>query len=165
MTFSPLPLLLVVLIAAGGAWFSFDQVLQQRDSARSERDVAQYEVAGLREAARLAGERLAQAAAIDLKHTQELSNALKTNQDLQLAVDRRNQWLRVNATCSATGERADTGAGGVADAGSPELTADARQAYFTLRDQLAVSRQMILGLQDYVRTFCITQPTTGETTP
>ncbi len=156
MTFSPFPLLLVVLIASGGAWFSFDQVLQQRDSARSERDVAQYEVAGLREA---------QAAAMDLKHTQELSNALKTNQDLQLAVDRRNQWLRVNATCSATGERADAGAGGVADAGSPELTADARQAYFTLRDQLAVSRQMILGLQDYVRTFCTTQPTTGEARP
>lgn len=164
MTFSPLPLFLVVLIVAGGTWLTFDQVLQQRDSARSERDVARYEVAGLREAVRLAGERLVQAAAIDNKHTQELSNALKNNQDLQLAVARLDQRLHVQATCPATGMRADTGAGGVDDADSPELTADARQAYFTLRDQLAVGRQMILGLQDHLRTFCTTQ-TIGDATP
>lgn len=154
--------LLGALLVAGGTWFMFDRVLQQRDSARSERDAAQSEVAGLREAARIYGERLATAATNDAKHTQELSNALKANQELRDSVDRGDQRLQLNATCTIAG-RADPGAGGVADAGSPELTADARQAYYTLRDQLAVSRQMILGLQDHVRSFCTTQPATTGT--
>jgi prophage endopeptidase len=39
----------------------------------------------------------------------------------------------------------------VADAGSAELAADARPDYFTLVDQLALTRQMVLGLQDHIR--------------
>ncbi|MDR2308863.1 MAG: lysis protein [Paucimonas sp.] len=161
MTFSPLRQFLVVLLVAGAAWLAFNLLLQQRDNARSERDLAQDEAKGLREAARLTAERLAQAAALDLKHTQELSNAHQRNQDLQRAVDRGDQRLLVNATCPAVPAH-PTGAG-VADATTAELTADARSAYFTLRDQLALSRQMILGLQDHVRTFCTPQPTTGAT--
>lgn len=40
------------------AWFAFDLLEGQRDTARSERDSALFEVEGLREAARIAGERL-----------------------------------------------------------------------------------------------------------
>lgn len=163
MTLSPFRLLLVLLLAAGGAWLAFDLVLQQRDSARSERDLAQDEAKGLREAARLTGERLYQAAALDSKHTQELSNALKNNHDLQRAIDLRNQRLLVKASCPAAAVRPDSAGAGVADAGPAELAADARPDYFTLRDQLALSRQMILGLQERERSFCTTQPTTGAT--
>ncbi|NBK40045.1 lysis protein [Pseudomonas soli] len=163
MTFSPFRLLLVVLLAAGGAWLAFDLVLQQRDSARSERDLAHDEAKGLREAARLTGERLAQAAALDSKHTQELNDALKNNQDLHRAVDLRDQRLLVKASCPTAAVRPDSAGAGVADAGTAELAADARSDYFTLRDQLALSRQMILGLQGHIRTFCTTQPTTGAT--
>nr|WP_284146367.1 lysis system i-spanin subunit Rz [Pseudomonas mosselii] len=141
----------------------FDRVLEQRNSARSERDLAQSEAAGLREAARLTGERLAQAAALDSKHTQELSNALKNNHDLQRAVDQHDQRLLVNAACPSAAVRPDSAGAGLADAGPAELAADARPDYFTLRDQLALSRQMILGLQDHIRTFCTTQPPTGAT--
>ncbi|WP_422402812.1 lysis system i-spanin subunit Rz [Pseudomonas sp. GZD-209] len=154
---------LAALLLVGATCLLFDRVLLQRDSARSERDSAQYEAAGLREAARITGERLTQAAAQDSKHTQELSNALKNNQDLQRAVDLRDQRLLVKASCPAAAVRPDSAGAGVADAGPAELAADARPDYFTLRDQLALSRQMILGLQDHVRTFCTTHPTTGAT--
>lgn len=150
-----IPLLALVLVV-GAAWFAFDLVLQQRDNARSERDLAQDEAKGLREAARITGERLAIAAALDNKHTQELSHAQQRNEDLQRAVDRGDQRLLVNATCPAV--PAHPGGAGVADAATAELTADARSAYFTLRDQLALSRQMILGLQERERTLCVPTP-------
>lgn len=154
---------LCALLLAGATWLLFDRVLEQRDSARSERDLAQEEAAGLREAARLTGERLAQAAALDSKHTQELNDALKNNRDLQRAVDLRDQRLLVKASCPSAAVRTDSTGAGVADAGTAELAADARPDYFTLRDQLALSRQMILGLQERERSFCTTQPTTGAT--
>ncbi|WP_409302015.1 lysis system i-spanin subunit Rz [Pseudomonas sp. KCJK8993] len=156
MTFSPLRLLMVVVLAASSALFAFNLVLQQRDNARSERDLAQYETQGLREAARITGERLAKATALDTQHTQELNHAWQRNQDLQRAVDGGDQRLHVNATCPAMPDR--SGGAGVADAVAAELAADARPAYFALRDQLALSRQMILGLQDHIRTFCTHQP-------
>ncbi|WP_060494813.1 lysis system i-spanin subunit Rz [Pseudomonas sp. GTC 16482] len=162
MTLSPIRLLLVVLLAGLSGWLVFDQVLQQRNTARSERDAAQNEAAGLREAARINGERLATAAANDTKNTQELSDALKNNQDLRRAVDDRDQRLRIKASCPAAGHvPTDPSAGGLADGGTAELSADARPDYFTLLDQLALSKQMILGLQAHVRSFCTTQPTTG----
>lgn len=162
MTFSPIRVLLVVLIVGLATWFAFDQVLDQRNAARSERDSAQGEVTGLREAARINGERLAMSAANDIKHTQELSDALKRNQDLRDSIRGGGQRLFVQATFAASTSdvRAGTGAASVAHAGSAELSPDARPDYFTLLDQLALSEQMILGLQDHISSFCPTQPTT-----
>lgn len=159
---------LAALLFAGSTWLLFDRVLQQRDSARSERDTAQEEASGLREAARITGERLATAAANDAKHTEELSNALKTNQDLRTSVGTGDQRLFIKASCPAASVHAapaDPTGASVADAGAPELAANARPDYFTLRDQLALSKQMILGLQDHIRSFCTTQPTTTGTAP
>ncbi|UVM59774.1 lysis protein [Pseudomonas sp. B21-010] len=136
------------------AWFAFDLLEGQRDTARSERDSALFEVEGLREAARLAGERLAERDAIDLQRTQELNNERAQNDGLRRAVDDGLSRLRIKATCSAP-KPGDAGASGVADGGSAELSADARSDYFTLRDQLALSKQMILGLQDHVRRVCL----------
>ncbi|WP_308907880.1 lysis system i-spanin subunit Rz [Pseudomonas canadensis] len=136
------------------AFVVFDILQGQRDTARRERDSALFEAAGLREAARISGEMLADRDAIDLKRTLELANERASNLELRRAVDDRRQRLRVNATCSAAGtEKAS--AGGVADAATAELAANARPDYFTLRDQLALSKQMILGLQDYVHQVCL----------
>lgn len=135
------------------AWFGFDLLEGQRDTARRERDSAVAEVNGLREAARISGERLAERDAIDLERTTELNHALSENQGLRRAVDDRRQRLRINATCSAA-VPATTGAGSLADAGTAELATDARPDYFTLRDQLALSNQMILGLQQHVLKVC-----------
>lgn len=166
MTVSPIRVLLGLLVAGLVTWFAFDQVLDQRNAARSERDNAQVEVTGLREAARIASERLAKAAANDIKHTQELSDALKRNQDLRDSVRGGGQRLFVDATCAAptADVRAGTGATSLAYAGPAELSADARPDYFTLLDQLALSERMILGLQDHISSFCPTQPTTTGAT-
>jgi prophage endopeptidase len=143
-----------ILVLCLVAWFGFDLLLGQRDTARSERDAALFEVNGLREAARISGEMLADRDAIDLQRTLELNHERAENDALRLDVAVGRKRLHLNATCSTAGNPT-TGAGGLADGGPAELTADARQDYFTLRDQLALSRQMILGLQDHVRRVCL----------
>ena len=159
MSLSPLRLAPFVLLVGLMAWVAFDWVLEQRDDARRERDSAQWEVAGLREAARVTGEMLAERDAIDQRNTMELTHALTENERLRRTVDTGGQRLRVNATCPAS-ESLPTAAGTtrVADAGGAELAADARPDYFTLRDQLALSRQMILGLQQYALGVCRRSP-------
>lgn len=145
MTLTPFRLLVDVL-----TFVIIGLLLWMLDDARSERDLALLERDAVIRVANDNAERLARASANDTKHTQELSDALKANQDLRRSVDDRDQRLRVNAVCPAA-VPASASAGGVADAGPAELAADARSDYFTLRDQLALSRQMILGLQDQVR--------------
>lgn len=145
MTALPTNLLSLLLFLA--AWFLFNHLIDERNRAL-------FEVSGLREAARISGEMLADRDENDLTRTKALNHALSEINDLRRAVDDGRQRLRVEATCSPP-KPDQTGAGGVVDAGTAELTADARSDYFTLRDQLALSREMILGLQDHVRRICL----------
>ena len=149
-----------ILVVCLVAWFGFDLLEGQRDTARNERDAALFEASGLREAARISGEMLAERDAIDLQRTQELNHERAENDALRLDVAAGRKRLRVTATCS---DSMSTGAdaSGVADAAAAELTADARPDYFTLVDQLALSKKMILGLQDHALRVCPrqTQPT------
>lgn len=109
-------------------------------------------------AARLEAERhqLAQSVAardaVDQKNTQELQYAHAENDRLRADVAAGHRRLLVKASCPAVS--ADSGSAGLADAGSAELAADARPDYLAIRDELALSRQMILGLQQYVREVC-----------
>nr|EKU4502111.1 lysis protein [Enterobacter hormaechei] len=48
-----------------------------------------------------------------------------------------------------------TSATGVDDAGSPELTPDARRNYFDHRDGIATVNKMIYGMQEYIDTQCL----------
>ena len=157
MTISPLRLFLILVLTSLLAWCAFDWVADQRDDARRERDSAQSEVSGLREAARISGEMLATRDQVDQKNTEELNHARAENDALRRDVDDGRQRLRIRATCRPA-VPTTTGAASVADAGTAELAADARSDYFTLRDQLALSRQMILGLQDYTRQVCQRMP-------
>ncbi|WP_241603757.1 lysis protein [Rosenbergiella nectarea] len=58
--------------------------------------------------------------------------------------------LRVKAVCSSGVSQAST-APGITNATSPELSADARQDYYTLRSQLVQATAQINGLQAYIR--------------
>ncbi|MFS1583493.1 MAG: lysis protein [Candidatus Arsenophonus phytopathogenicus] len=92
---------------------------------------------------------LDQLAEMDKKHYQELTHARQTIEALRLDVARGFKRLRVNATCPK-----ESGAAGVDDGTAPRLTADAEQAYYTLREQIATVTAQTLGLQGYVNTQC-----------
>ena len=156
-----------VLLFALVVWLAFDRVSDQRDDARRERDSAQWEANGLREAARITGEMLAERDAIDHRNTKELTDALTENKRLRRVVGDGTGRLHVRATCPAGGSVSATASTArLADAGRAELAADARPDYFTLRDQLALSRQMILGLQQYALGVCRRTPVLqGNTFP
>ncbi|KPW22038.1 Prophage PSPPH06, lysis protein [Pseudomonas cannabina pv. alisalensis] len=149
MTISPLRLVLFLLVVGLLTWCAFEYQGNQLVAARADLIDATADLHTEREAARLAGEQLAARDQLDTHHTQELNSARSQINALQLAVADGRYRLRIKAICPAM--PGATGATGLADAGSAELAADARPDYFTLRDQLALSRQMILGLQDYIR--------------
>ncbi|KLP86830.1 lysis protein [Enterobacter asburiae] len=92
-------------------------------------------------------------AALDAKYTKELSDAKKTINDLRRDVDSGVKRLRIAATCPGVSKA--TSATGVDDAGTPELTPDARRNYFDHRDGIATADKMIRGMQDYINTQCL----------
>ncbi|PBP50462.1 lysis protein [Pseudomonas syringae] len=149
MTISPLQLLFRTLFVGLVIWLAVDWALDRYETDVQERNSAITERDGLREAARISGEQLAARDQLDTHHTEELNRARAQINTLQLAVADGRYRLRIKAVCPAM--PGAPGTAGLADAGSAELAADARSDYFTLRDELALSRQMILGLQDYIR--------------
>lgn len=92
-------------------------------------------------------------AALDAKYTKELSDAKKTINDLRRDVDSGAKRLRIAATCPGVSK--STSATGVDDAGTPELTPDARRNYFDHRDGIATADKMIRGMQLYISTQCL----------
>lgn len=92
-------------------------------------------------------------AVLDAKYTKELSDAKKTINDLRRDVDSGAKRLRIAATCPGVSKA--TSAPGVDDAGSPELTPDARRNYFDHRDGIATADKMIRGMQDYIKEQCL----------
>lgn len=131
----------------------------------SEKAASQYQrsTESLRATIRTTRQLLLDNAELDKKHTQELKDAQDQNQRLRADVTAARQRLLIRATCSGVRADAPTATGGVADAGTAELAADARQDYFTLRDQIALTRQQVLGLQDYITNTCLIGQTTGAT--
>ena len=91
-------------------------------------------------------------AALDAKYTKELSDAKKTINDLRRDVDSGAKRLRIAATCPGVPKA--TSATGVDDAGTPELTTDARRNYFDHRDGIETVNKMIHGMQEYIDTQC-----------
>lgn len=92
-------------------------------------------------------------AALDAKYTKELSDAKKTINDLRRDVDSGAKRLRIAATCPGVSKT--TSAAGVDDAGTPELTPDARRNYFDHRDGIETVNKMIHGMQEYIDTQCL----------
>ncbi|HEF7275741.1 TPA: lysis protein [Yersinia enterocolitica] len=90
-------------------------------------------------------------AAIDIKHTKELADAKSENERLRADIASGTKRLQLNATCTSPVSK-PTGPASVDDVTGPELTPDARQNYFHLREQLVTAEKQILGLQEYIRT-------------
>lgn len=143
-------LLLVALAVVSllALWLASERSDLQDDLATSLDQVEQ-----LQQSAHLAEQAFSARDAVDQQHTEELSHARAENDRLRADVAAGSRRLLVKAACQAV--PADSGTAGVADAGAAELAADARPDYHALRNELALSRQMVLGLQQYVREVCV----------
>ncbi|HEJ9458608.1 TPA: lysis protein [Proteus mirabilis] len=89
---------------------------------------------------------------LDTKHTTELTNAKAEIDQLRIAAERNPERVYIRASCPK-GETNSTS--GMDDETTARPTDSAIQNYWLLRQRIAESKQMILGLQDYIRTECI----------
>lgn len=90
---------------------------------------------------------------LDIKHTQELVNAKKEIDGLRILAERNPKRVYIRAECSS---RSTTNSTSSMDDATPARPTDtAIRNYWLLRERIAESEQMILGLQDYIRSECL----------
>ena len=89
---------------------------------------------------------------LDVKHTQELNNAKTEISRLRDISERHPERVYIKANCSKS-EGVTTS--GVANATTARPTDTALRNYWLLRERVAESEQVILGLQDYIKTECL----------
>ncbi|MDM3610282.1 lysis protein [Proteus mirabilis] len=89
---------------------------------------------------------------LDVKHTQELINAKTEISQLRDLSERHPERVYIKANCPKS-EGVTTS--GVDDATTARPTDTAIRNYWLLRERIAESEQVILGLQDYIRTECM----------
>ncbi|MCL8101759.1 lysis protein [Enterobacter hormaechei] len=139
----------VILLLALASWLSYSSYKGEKkraDDAEQSLSLANATITDMQTRQR-------DVAALDAKYTKELSDAKKTINDLRRDVDSGAKRLRIAATCPGVSKA--TSATGVDDAGTPELTPDARRNYFDHRDGIATADKMILGMQDYIKEQCL----------
>ncbi len=89
---------------------------------------------------------------LDVKHTQELDNAKTEISRLRDLSERHPERVYIKASCK---KAEGTTASGVDDATTARPTDTAIRNYWLLRERIAQSEQVILGLQDYIRMECV----------
>ncbi|HAH9030091.1 TPA: lysis protein [Escherichia coli] len=139
----------VILLLALASWFSYSSYKGEKKRA----DDAEQSLSLAKAAITDMQTRQRDVAALDAKYTKELSDAKKTINDLRRDIDSGAKRLRIAATCPGVSKA--TSATGVDDAGTPELTPDARRNYFDHRDGIATADKMIRGMQEYIKTQCL----------
>lgn len=86
---------------------------------------------------------------IDNKFTQELTNEKAEN------INRFNNVINHVARLQLNANNANTTTTGMDDAKTCQLTGEARQNYYLLRNDIITKDKMILGLQSYVNKICL----------
>lgn len=89
---------------------------------------------------------------LDIKHTQELTNAKAEIDQLRIAAERNPERVYIRASCK---KAEGTTATGLDDAITARPTDTAIRNYWLLRERIAELERMIKGLQDYIRTECL----------
>lgn len=138
----------VILLLALASWLSYSSYKGEKKRA----DDAEQSLSLANDTIKDMQIRQRDVAALDAKYTKELADAKKTISDLRRDVDSGAKRLRIAATCHGVPKA--TSATGVDDAGTPELTPDARRNYFDHRDGIATVNKMIHGMQEYIDTQC-----------
>ncbi|WIF71384.1 lysis protein [Proteus vulgaris] len=89
---------------------------------------------------------------LDIRHSQELASAKNEIDSLRDAVRSGSKRVYVKAECPKSTSNPTSG---VANATTARPTDTAIRNYWLLRERIAESEQVILGLQDYIRTECV----------
>ncbi|MEQ4987012.1 lysis protein [Proteus sp. fly-1089] len=89
---------------------------------------------------------------LDSRHLQELTHAKKEIAQLRDLSEHNPKRVYVNAECPKVSATSTTG---LDDANAARPTDSAIRNYWLLRERIAQSEQIILGLQDYIRQECI----------
>ncbi|MDS0789222.1 lysis system i-spanin subunit Rz [Proteus vulgaris] len=89
---------------------------------------------------------------LDNQHTQELVHAKNEIGRLRDISERIPERVYINAECS---KASITSSSSLDDANTARPTDTAIRNYWLLRERIAQSEQIILGLQDYIRQECI----------
>ena len=89
---------------------------------------------------------------LDSVHQQELSNAKKEIDQLRDISERNPERVYIKAECPKSASNPATS---MDDATTARPTDTAIKNYWLLRERIAETEQVILGLQDYIKTECI----------
>lgn len=89
---------------------------------------------------------------LDTKHIQELANAKIEIDELRIAAERNPERVYIRASCQKVKTNSTSG---VDDGTTARPTDSAIGNYWLLRQRIAESKNMILGLQDYIRAECL----------
>ncbi|UDF25140.1 lysis protein [Proteus terrae] len=89
---------------------------------------------------------------LDTKHATELTNAKAEIDRLRVSAERNPERVYIKAECPKSTSNSTTS---MDDATTARPTDTAIRNYWLLRERIAESEQVILGLQDYIRTECV----------
>ncbi|WP_424769472.1 lysis protein [Proteus mirabilis] len=89
---------------------------------------------------------------LDTRHTQELVNAKNEISRLRDISERNPERVYIRASCPKDETNSTSG---MDDATTARPTDTAIRNYWLLRERIAQTEQMILGLQDYIKTECV----------
>ncbi|HGF6560567.1 TPA: lysis protein [Providencia alcalifaciens] len=89
---------------------------------------------------------------LDTKHIQELANAKIEIDELRIAAERNPERVYIRASCQKVETNSTSG---VDDGTTARPTDSAIGNYWLLRQRIAESKNMILGLQDYIKAECL----------
>ncbi|EGT3592097.1 lysis protein [Proteus mirabilis] len=89
---------------------------------------------------------------LDIRHSQELASAKNEIDRFRVSAERNPDRVYIKAECPKS---TTTSTASMDDAITARPTDTAIRNYWLLRERIAQSEQVILGLQDYIRTECL----------
>lgn len=141
-------LIAVIIALLVGMWYTTNHMQSLKTQLKEITQVANQQKADLENIQR----QRVQAAALDIKVTQELANAKSEIERLRTDLGNGTKRLRIAASCPKLPEA--TASSGKPDATSPRLNDSAERDYLSLVERIRQSETMINGLQSYIRTQC-----------
>ncbi|WP_413495700.1 lysis protein [Morganella psychrotolerans] len=143
----------IVVLILTAIWWVYD-TYHDNQRLKSDNTVLSSQLAEQVEINKDYQERARKLHELDTRHTQELANAKTEIGRLRIAADRNPERVYIKASCPKTGNNTATG---MDDAATARPDDSAIRNYWLLRERIAESKQMIKGLQDYVRIECYSQ--------